>query len=112
MNFLDLQDPRPIYEQIADMYRKLILKGAMKHDQPMPSVRSLSVELSTNPNTVQKAFASLEREGYIYTVKGRGSFVKDNIDLKENKVKELRERLAAILEEARELGISKEELFE
>lgn len=112
MNFLDLQDPRPIYEQITDMYRKLILKGALKPDEPMPSVRKLAMELSTNPNTVQKAYSELEREGYIYAVKGRGNFVKEDPRLKEKKKKELKKELEAIFKEAKELGISREELLE
>lgn len=111
MNYLDLQDPRPIYEQITDMYRMLILKGAMKPDEPMPSVRKLAMELSTNPNTVQKAYTELEREGYIYSVKGRGNFVRANPDLREKKRKELKERLDAIFKEASDIGISREELL-
>ena len=53
MNFIDYQDSRPIYEQIADRYKLLILKGVLAPDEQMPSVRKLAMELSTNPNTVQ-----------------------------------------------------------
>jgi GntR family transcriptional regulator len=93
------------------MYRMLILKGAMKPDEPMPSVRKLAMELSTNPNTVQKAYTELEREGYIYSVKGRGNFVRDNPDLREKKRKELKDRLDAIFKEASDIGINREELL-
>jgi GntR family transcriptional regulator len=93
------------------MYRMLILKGAMKPDEPMPSVRKLAMELSTNPNTVQKAYTELEREGYIYSVKGRGNFVRENPDLREKKRKELKDRLDAIFKEASDIGISREELL-
>ena len=54
---INYQDSRPIYEQIVDRYRHLILMGALAPDEQMPSVRSLAMELSTNPNTVQKAYA-------------------------------------------------------
>lgn len=112
MNFLDYQDPRPIYEQIADMYQKLILKGALQADEPLPSVRKLAIELSTNPNTVQKAYTELEHKGFIYSVKGRGNFVKVDPQLREKKKRELKERLTEIFKEAEEIGISRSELLE
>ncbi len=108
---LDYRDNRPIYEQITDGFQKLILKGGLTPDEQMPSVRTLAMELSTNPNTIQKAYGELERRGYIYTVKGRGSFVCDRGELLEDKKKELKERLEIILREAEELGIKKEELL-
>ena len=69
MKIIDYQDSRPIYEQIAESFKMQILKGILQADDQMPSVRSLAMELSTNPNTVQKAYTELEREGFIYTVK-------------------------------------------
>ena len=74
MIVIDYKDTRPIYEQIVERFKTLILKGAMQSDEQMPSVRNLAMELSINPNTIQKAYAELERQGFIYTVKGRGSF--------------------------------------
>ena len=81
MQIINFQDSRPIYEQIVEYYKHLILIGAMESDEQMPSVRTLAMDLATNPNTVQKAYAQLEREGFIYTVKGRGNFVKENTNL-------------------------------
>ena len=75
MIILDYKDARPIYEQVVDKFQKLILTGALEPNTKMPSVRSLAVELSINPNTIQRAYSELEREGFIYTVKGRGNFV-------------------------------------
>ena len=72
---IDYQSKLPLYEQIAGRFRTLILRGVLPPDSQMPSVRSLAVELSINPNTIQKAFSLLEQEGYIYPVKGRGNFV-------------------------------------
>ena len=108
---IDYQDSRPIYEQIASGFEKLILSGVIEADEQMPSVRSLAVELSTNPNTVQKAYAQLERDGFIYTVKGRGNFVQKNISLIENKKKEIIQKIKDILTEAEEMGISVEEIL-
>ena len=69
MILIDYKDTRPIYEQIAERFKTLILKGVMQPDEQMPSVRSLAMELSINPNTIQKAYAELERQDFIYTVK-------------------------------------------
>ena len=85
MNLIDYHDSRPIYEQIVENFKLQILKGIIQADEQMPSVRSLAIELSTNPNTIQKAYAELERQGYIYTVKGRGNFVKSNTSMIEDK---------------------------
>ena len=111
MIVLDFQDSRPIYEQIVEKYKTLILKGVLAPDEQMPSVRRLAMELSINPNTIQRAYAELERQGFLYTVKGRGNFVSGNSELLLMKKEELRRRLEALLAEADELGISREELL-
>ena len=74
---IDYQSKLPLYEQIAKRFQTLILKGALPPDSQMPSVRSLAMDLSINPNTIQKAYSLLEQERYIYPVKGRGNFVSD-----------------------------------
>lgn len=74
---LDMSDKRPIYEQIVGRYKELIALGVLAPDEKMPSVRQLAIDLSINPNTIQRAYAELERSGFIYTVKGRGNFVAD-----------------------------------
>jgi len=92
--FIDYNDKRPIYEQVTEKIQTLILNGVLESDSKLPSVRSLAMELSINPNTIQRAYSELEREGFIYSVKGRGNFVKMNenlIKFKEN-VEELRAR--------------------
>lgn len=111
MDFIDYRDPRPIYEQIADRYKTLILKNVLSPGEQMPSVRSLAVELSTNPNTVQKAYAALERDGFIYTVKGKGNYVSGSDQLRKDKKAELAERLSALLKEADDLGMDREEIY-
>lgn len=108
---LDYQDRRPIYEQIVAGYKTLILSGALEAGEQMPSVRNLAMELSTNPNTVQKAYTELERQKYIYTVKGRGNYIsEDNSLLKGEQLKELRGRLKSLLDETDELHIDRAEL--
>ena len=71
---LNYRDSRPIYEQIKDGLRRMIVTGAMAQDEKLPSVRALATQLSINPNTIQRAYNELEAEGYIYSVAGKGSF--------------------------------------
>lgn len=112
MNFINYQDSRPIYEQITERYKVLILKGVLGPDEQMPSVRKLAMELSTNPNTVQRAYAELERQGFLYSVRGRGSFVRGGTDIHAQKRSELAKRLVQVLKEARELGIDPSQLLQ
>ena len=72
MIVLDYQDRRPLYEQIVEKFRILILKNALPPGSRMPSVRQLAMELSINPNTIQRAYMELEQDGLIYPVKGKG----------------------------------------
>lgn len=111
MIVIDYKDIRPIYEQIVEKFKILILKGVLETDSKMPSVRSLAMELSINPNTIQKAYAQLEREGFIYTVKGRGNFVAKKEELLEDKKKEILGKCRDLLKEAKEIGIEVEELI-
>ena len=78
---LDLRGNKSIYEQIIDKFKELIMRGTMKQGDKMPSVRELSRTLGVNPNTIQKAYRELERQGYIYTAAGVGTFVADKKDI-------------------------------
>lgn len=111
MIFIDYKDSRPIYEQVVSKLEELILKGVLEPDSQMPSVRSLAMDLSINPNTIQKAYAQMERDGYIYAVKGRGNFVSKNDVLLEQKKEELKNKMKELISEAEELGITREELM-
>ncbi|MBQ1687959.1 MAG: GntR family transcriptional regulator [Lachnospiraceae bacterium] len=108
---IDYKDSRPIYEQIVEKFKNLILKGVLTTDEKLPSVRSLALELAINPNTIQKAYAQLERDGFIYTVKGRGNFVAEKEDLVMEKKEEILAELRQLLLMAKEVGIQKEELL-
>ena len=112
MIIIDYKDTRPIYEQIVEKIRTVILKGVLEPDSQLQSVRSLAMELSINPNTIQKAYTELERQGFIYTIKGRGNFVRYDKSLLEVKKEELRGKVEEVLKEADELGISRKELLE
>lgn len=112
MIMIDYKDTRPIYEQVVEKIQTLILKGVLPNDSKLPSVRSLAIELSINPNTIQKAYAELERRGFVYTVKGRGNFVHYQDVLLNEKKEQLAEKIRLVLQEAEELGISKKELLD
>ncbi len=106
---IDYQSKLPLYEQIAERFQALILRGALPPGSQMPSVRSLAVELSINPNTIQKAFALLEQQGYIYPVRGRGNYVSDTAKLAENKKHSLLEEIRQLLRQGKALGITRSE---
>ena len=111
MLFLDYQDSRPIYEQIVEKFRMLILSGAVEPSSKMPSVRQLAVELSINPNTIQRAYNELEGEGYIYSVPGKGSFVSPDRSADLRRRLELTEKFREIAAELRYLSVGQEELL-
>ena len=110
MIILDFRDRRPIYEQIMERFQELMMSGGLKQDEKLPSVRSLAMELSINPNTIQRAYAELERQGYIYSVKGKGSFVTDNSVLKDSKKQAVLKRQEETSLEALLLNVEKEKL--
>lgn len=110
MIILDYKDRRPIYEQVIGKLKELMLFGVLGENEPLPSVRSLAMELSINPNTIQRAYAELERQGFIYTIKGKGSFVSENSAMRENRKKELLIQVSEVIDEAIRLGISGEEI--
>ena len=108
MIVIDSRDKRAIYEQVMDRLSDLMLIGALEPGDKLPSVRSLAVELSINPNTIQKAYIELERQGYVYSVKGVGSFVADMEVIKENKKSIIYKELEELVDKSRKI-ISKEE---
>lgn len=111
MIILDYRDRRPIYEQIVDRFQELMVSGVLEEDTQLPSVRSLAMDLSINPNTIQRAYAELERQGYIYSVKGKGSFVADNSHIKDSKKEMILKKQEETAVEARLLGIEKEKMY-
>ncbi len=106
MILLDYRDKRPIYEQVVDKLERLIVGGGLEVNYKMPSVRNLALELSVNPNTVQRAYAQLEQDGYIYTVAGRGSFVAHESEWRSGKEEELSKELKELFLRAKEAGMT------
>lgn len=112
MILIDYKDRRPIYEQVIEKFQQMILCGALQPNEPMPSVRSLAMELSINPNTIQRAYQELERSGYIYTMKGKGSFVSDTTDAATTKRREIQEEIQGCVDKALAAGIASQELMD
>ncbi|MDO4266660.1 MAG: GntR family transcriptional regulator, partial [Eubacteriales bacterium] len=108
---LNFKDKRPIYEQVTDRLKELMVVGALPENAQLPSVRALAVELSINPNTIQRAYGELERQGYIYSIKGKGNFVAENERLRDLKIDEIKEKIREVICEARKLGLRDEEII-
>jgi len=103
---LDYADRRPIYEQVVEKMKDLILLGVLVTDEQLPSVRELAMDLSINPNTVQRAYAELERQGVIYCVKGRGNFVAGISTVKDKHKEEVKTRLLELVGMAKKADIT------
>ena len=112
MIFLDYRDKRPIYEQVVEKLERLIASGGLEALTKMPSVRSLAMELSVNPNTIQRAYTQLEQDGYLYTVAGRGSFVTAEDEWKKNLQEKALLQWKDATRQARDIGLEKEKLLE
>lgn len=111
MIIIDYKDRRPIYEQVVERFQELILKGVLEPDSQLPSVRNLAMELSINPNTIQRAYAELERRGFVYCVKGKGSFIAANDPLIQYKKEEIFTTVLTLVKEAKAVGITKEQFM-
>ena len=111
MLLLNYRDSRPIYGQIKDGLRRLIVTGALAAGEKLPSVRSLATDLAINPNTIQRAYAELEREGFIYSVPGKGSFAAVMGGGDGRRRAELMERLREIIAELRYLNVPDQEIL-
>ena len=101
---------KPIYEQVKDGLRQLMLSGVLAENAKLPSVRELAVKLTINPNTIQRAYRELETEGYIVSVPGKGSFVAGGGVAVQARKAELKEKFLAAADELRAIGVSDEEL--
>lgn len=104
---LDWGDSRPLYEQIKDKFKTLIITGALKEQDKIPSVRELAGSLAINPNTIQRAYKELEEEGYIVSLRAKGSFVAKRSDVSKEVqnalYKHLREAAAELIYQGVEL---------
>ncbi len=108
---IDLKSRKPIYEQVVDGFKLLIVSNILKPDDKVPSVREMAKALTVNPNTVQKAYRELENQGYIYTTMGLGSFISQSSQHKdENKKARLFVSLDQTVNELRFVGVTREEI--
>ena len=96
---LNYRDARPIYEQVKDGLRHLVVTGALQAGDKLPSVRALASSLAINPNTIQRAYAQLEAAGYIYSIPGKGSFAARMTQSADGRKEELLEKLREIVTE-------------
>lgn len=112
MIHLDYRDARPIYEQVKDGLRRLMVTGVLRSGDRLPSVRQLATQLTVNPNTIARAYSELEAEGYVCTVSGKGTFVAEGQTQNTLRKRELLARLAPVLQELRELGMTREEFLQ
>ncbi len=110
---LDLRSRTPIYEQVMEKLKELIIREIVEADEQLPSVRVLAKQLSINPNTIQKAYRELEHQGYIYSIPGKGKFVAPQSDaINKEKVKNMEKQLIKLISEALYLGLKKEDILE
>ena len=107
---INYRDNRPIYEQIKDSIRRLVVSGGIQPGDRLPSVRELAGQLAINPNTIQRAYRELESEGYIYSVAGKGSFAGVRSDIDTGRRDELIRELKKAAAELRYLGVTSDEL--
>lgn len=108
---LNYRDSKPIYEQIKDGLRKLVISNSLSAHERLPSVRELAAKLAINPNTIQKAYRELESEGYIYTVVGKGTFVAEREEVFDTRQQELLAEFDEIVEELFFLSVREKELI-
>lgn len=111
---LNYRDARPIYEQVRDGLRHLVVTGAISQGEAFPSVRAMAASLAINPNTIQRAYAELEAEGFIYSVPGKGSFAARRLGAGEAHAARraaLMERLRELIAELRYLNVTDGEII-
>ena len=97
---IDVKSRVPIYEQITENVKRLIIQGVLLPEEKLPSVRSLAQELTINPNTIQKAYRELEREGYVISRPGKGSFVNDMTEtMNREHIKTLTDEVESLIKE-------------
>ena len=109
---LNYRDGKPIYEQIMEGIRKLVVTDSLAVGEKLPSVREMASKMAINPNTISRAYKELEAEGYIYTISGKGTFVAEKKDVKEHRTKELLEKFDEVTGELIYLSVPTEELQE
>jgi GntR family transcriptional regulator len=107
---LNFRDTRPIYEQVKDALRRMVVTGAIREGEKLPSVRALASSLAINPNTIQRAYEALEAEGYVYSVPGKGSFAAPCTEVDRQRLDRLLGQFDSLTAELMFLGVTGESL--
>ena len=107
---LDYKNDKPLHEQITQGLKELIISGVLVADEQLPSVRELAVSLTVNPNTVQRAYKTLENEGVIYSIRGKGNFVSDIPKADKTQIEALYDSLRDVLKELAFYGEPKDKI--
>lgn len=107
---LNYRDARPIYEQIMESIRRLIVSGSLQAGEKLPSIRELAAKLAINPNTIERAYRKLEEDGYVYTVNGDRVCVSENGRVDKYRTKELLQEFDEVTQELLYLSVEPQEL--
>lgn len=109
---LNFRESKPIYEQVCEGIRKLVIAGGIQPDDKLPSVRELASKYAINPNTIARAYRELEEEGYVYTKNGKGTFVSGSRNRQKERIEEILHTFDEAAGELLYLNVSKKELKE
>lgn len=112
--FIDNKSGMPIYDQICTQFRCLILAGEIREDQPLPSIRGLAKDLRISVITTKRAYEELEKEGLIYTLPGKGSFVAGRSPelVREEHLRRIEEAMTEIRDLAKQTGLNRNQILE
>ena len=109
---LNYKEARPLYEQIKESIRKMVISNAFLADEKLPSVREMASQLAVNPNAIERAYQELEQDGYVYRRKDQGTFVAKENRVNEMRRRELMQKFDLVVRELSELSVSSNELAE
>ena len=111
---LDERSSKPLYEQIIEQFKLLVMRESLKPGDAIPSVRRLAAELGITPSTVAKAYQELERQGVIETIRAKGTFIAQEVEIQidDKKVLSLRNSLKSIALELKMMGYTREQAME
>lgn len=109
---LNYKEARPLYEQIKESIRKMVISNAFLADEKLPSVREMASQLAVNPNAIERVYQELEQDGYVYRRKDEGTFVAKENRVNEMRRRELMQKFDLVVRELSELSVSSNELAE
>lgn len=111
---LDYKSSKPIYEQIIEQMKYNVMKNYLHPGDAIPSVRKLALELKITPGTVAKAYQELERQGVIETIRGKGTFIASELDIKQDdsKIQAIKKRISTEILELKMMGYDKKQTVE